>query len=218
MSNKQSDILYSDENFRELMVEMKTLSSYEGVASWDSRASSELELMIRVATDLENRISAERAALKQAEQEFLSRPYLSRLFGNRDAETQIQARINKYQGYIAVLRQRAPELQEAVDFTPNSPEEKKLLLQELRVRKKELQLQKRELAATMKSIRASARQKSSEAGLLFGVFYDPKAAAHQRRNIRYNKEAALRPHESEKDAVERQILQVDRDIVWAERF
>lgn len=119
---------------------------------------------------------------------------------------------------MLVLKKRAPELQELVDFTPNSPEEQKTLLAELRLQKKELQLKKRELAAAMKAIRVDARQKSSEAGVVFGVFYDRSTAAHQRRHIRYRKEAALKPHEGEKEAVERQLLQIDRDIMWVERF
>lgn len=211
-------IQYSDENYHKLMAQMKTLTSFEEVASWDDSANAELETMLKLAMDLGNQIASERAALEQAEMNHSHKPFLSRLFGSRDEENKIKASIKKYEGYLKVLQQRAPELQEAVDFTPNSPEEKKALLQELRLRKKELQLQKRELAATMKAIRTNARQKSSEAGLIFGVFYDRKSAAYQRRNIRYNKEAALRPHESEKDSIERQILQVDRDIVWVDQF
>jgi hypothetical protein len=112
----------------------------------------------------------------------------------------------------------ASQMQEAIDFTPNSVEEQKALLRELRQRKKELQLEKRQVAASMKAIREGARQRSAQAGRGFFGMYNPKQAASERRSIRYRKEAALRPHEDAKAAIERQIIQIDRDILWVGRY
>jgi len=70
----------------------------------------------------------------------------------------------------------------------------------------------------MKAVRTGARQQSAQAGRVFGVFYDSKVAASDRRSIRYAKEATLRPHEDAKAAIERQLVQTDRDILWAEKF
>ena len=36
--------------------------------------------------------------------------------------------------------------------------------------------------------------------------------------FRYHKEVALRPPEDAKTAIELQLIQVDRDILWAEKF
>jgi len=104
-----------------------------------------------------------------------------------------------------------------IDFTPNSLKEQKVLLKELRAQKKELQLQKREITATIKAIRREARTQSVHAGqILFS--YNSKSAAIQRRQIRYKKEAKLRPHEDAMTAIERQLLQIDKDIFWVESF
>ena len=70
----------------------------------------------------------------------------------------------------------------------------------------------------MKVVRTGARQQSAQAGRVFGVFYDSKLAASERRSIRYSKESILRPHEDAKTAIERQLVQIDRDILWAEKF
>jgi hypothetical protein len=120
--------------------------------------------------------------------------------------------------YRTVMESMAEKLQESIDFTPTSSTEQKLLLKELRQRKKELQLQKREVAASAKQIREEARLKSIRAGKFLGIVYDSKLAAIERREIRYRREAAVAPHEDVKASIERQILQIDKDILWVERF
>jgi hypothetical protein len=115
------------------------------------------------------------------------------------------------------MEDMAEKLQEAIDFTPNSPTEQKLLLKELRQRKKELQLQKREVAASAKQIREEARLKSVHAGRFLGI-YNSKLASIERRSIRYRREALVAPNEDVKVSIDRQILQIDKDILWVERF
>jgi hypothetical protein len=107
-------------------------------------------------------------------------------------------------------------LSDAIDFTPNSPEEKKALLAELRIHKKELEADKREVALNMSAIRADARQKNAD--IDGRASYDSKSAARDRRQIHYEKEAALQPHEDAKAAIERQIIQVEKDILRVEKF
>jgi hypothetical protein len=119
--------------------------------------------------------------------------------------------------YRTVMEDMAEKLQEAIDFTPNSPTEQKLLLKELRQRKKELQLQKREIAVSAKQIREEARLKSVHAGRFLGI-YNSKLASIERRSIRYRREALVAPSEDVKASIDRQILQIDKDILWAERF
>jgi len=108
------------------------------------------------------------------------------------------------------------QLQEKIDISPNNKEEQKALLKELRLQKKELQLEKKEINARMKDIRTTARQKYATAPYTVTGMLGQTAA--QRRALRYNKEAALSPHESARDGIERQISLVEREILWAERF
>jgi len=210
-------IQYDDKNYRALMDEYKTLSTYENVAGWDQRAQAEVDKLAGVLQELEAEIARQSETLEQTKREHAQKSFLKRTFSDRKPEKEIAQFIDQCRQNMTTLEGMASKLQEAIDFTPNSPEEQKTLLKELRLRKKELQAEKREVAANMKAIRNEARAQSVHAGRgFFG--YSSKSAAYDRRQIRYAKEAALGPHEDAKTAIERQLIQVEKDIVWAERF
>ena len=48
--------------------------------------------------------------------------------------------------------------------------------------------------------------------------YNSKIAARERRRIRYQRDAQLKPNEAKKAALERQILQIEKDILSIKRF
>jgi hypothetical protein len=211
--------LYDDNNFHKLMADLKTLSTFDGVTDWDKQAQAEIERAVQAIQYLDNEIAENKKAIDQAKQAKSDKSFLGKLFSDDKEEKESAQKIEKYLGYQKLLNNVAVQLQESIDFTPNSPDEQKNLLKELKQRKKELQLSKREIAAAMKEMRTDARQQSADAGRTFGgAFYSSKMAAVERRHIKYAKEAALQPHESAKASVDRQLLQVERDIIWAEKF
>ena len=208
---------YTDHNFRKLMAEFKILSSFTQIAAWDEQAQVEVENIIIVIHALNDEIIKLTVALGKARSDHKEKAFLKRMFNDRKEEKDLTQQLQRCQELIATMEAMASEMQEAIDFSPNSIEEQKTLLKELRQRKKELQIQKREVAANMKAIRDDAHQQSVHAGQ--GILgYNSKTAAYQRRQIRYSKQAALGPQENAKAAIERQLLQTDRDILWAERF
>jgi hypothetical protein len=211
-------VLYDDKNFQALMTEYQTLTTFEAAIAWDQRARDEVETIVNAVRKLEEEISERSTALELAKKEQAQKSFLKRTFGSRKDEEEAEKLIEKYSQFQTTLEALAARLQEAIDFTPNSPEEQKMLLQELRLRKKELQVQKRATMDSMKAIREEARVKSIHAGKGFLGLYDSKLATSQRRSIRYAREAALGPQENEKQAVERQLLRVEKDILWAQRF
>lgn len=121
------------------------------------------------------------------------------------------------QKYQAILEDIATKLQEAIDFTPKSPKEQKALIRELTLAKKDLQLQKKQITLTMRNVNEISRSKSVHAGSFLGM-YNSKIAAGERRKIRYQRDAQLRPNEAQKAALERQILQIEKDILSIKRF
>ena len=192
--------LIQDNDFQILMSELKKLSTFIEVDKWDKEAELELS---KIHSQVQ-RLCSEIDRCKQA---FSSSKLQQPLF------KQTLQQINH--NYKIPLENMINELQEAIDFTPNSLDEKKELLKELKNRKKELQLEKREVAANVKAIRRKARTESANAGRrIYG--YNSKIAARKRRSIRYQKEAQLQPHENLITAIERQLLQIDKDIFWAE--
>jgi hypothetical protein len=63
----------------------------------------------------------------------------------------------------------------------------------------------------MASVREEAKQQTANTN--YG-----KYGKGDRRRIRLNKDAALRPQGNQKTAIERQITELDQTIVWLERF
>ncbi|MBE9251069.1 stage II sporulation protein M [Dolichospermum sp. LEGE 00240] len=189
----QLEKLKIESNYMEMMYDFKNLSTFQQVEEWDRKAQAKIGELINITKYLETELTQNNKILD----------YL--IMGIKEQ-------------YIVFLASIVEKLQEFTDFTPNSPKEQKILLKELKQRKKELQLQKRELTANMKSIQADARLRSVYAGRDFLGIYNSKLAAHERRRIRYQKEEALRPSEDMKAAIDRQILQIDKDILWVERF
>ena len=219
MDEKQVRVFsYAEHDFKALLAEYKRLSTFSEVESWDRRASAEVDRIVAAIRKVDEDITRLSEQLHQVEKDHSEKSFINRLFSSRKLEKDLNQQLENWSKQKAVLDALASQLQEAIDFTPNSRDEQKSLLKELKQRKKELQVEKREVAATMKAIRTEARQQSSEAGRVLGIMYDSKVAAAQRRGIRYSKEAALSPHEDAKAALERQLTQVDRDILWAERF
>ena len=70
----------------------------------------------------------------------------------------------------------------------------------------------------MAAIRQQARRQSANAGESFLLGYDPEKAADQRRGIRCQKEAALAPLETTKAKLEHQLMNLEKHLLWIERF
>src|SRR5581483_8593120 len=148
--------------------------------------------------------------LAKAKWNFQQQSIFKRLFANHDSEDKISNRLSYFHQRKMRLLQMVSELQEAIDFTPNTPAEKEILVKELRYRKKELQAQKREESEAIASIRNEARVQSVNAGKSWLGFYDSSLASDQRRDIRYAKEAALKPYEDTKAAIARQLIKIEK--------
>jgi len=222
MEENSQEVSYDDKNFNRLISECKSLTTFSAIASWDKEAQLEIERILKVIPGLDTEISRQRQAIEKYKQSQSEKSFVARLFNSNKEEKESEQLIEKYNQYKIALDTMASQLQESIDFTPNTLEDQKALLKELRQRKKELQVEKRAAAAAMKAIRADARQEGVHAGIVDGFFggryYDSKTGAAERRQIRFAKEAKLGPHESIKASIDRQLIQIDRDIIWAEKF
>lgn len=189
----QGECLISEIPFDYLMNKFRNLSTFSEVVEWDKEA----EVVIGEIVD---KIQILDTVVLQ--------------YSNVNNSTQTKFK----QKYQEILENMALKLQESIDFTPNNLDEQKALIKELSFTKKDLQLQKKEVTATMKNVNERARSRSVRAGNNFLGIYNSKMAASERRNIRYQRDAQLRPNEAIKAAIERQILQIEKDILWVKRF
>ena len=209
---------YDDNRFDNLMVEYGELSNYEAVNDWDTRAQQEVRAIVETLKNLDKAIAVETANLQKAKFLFEEQSFFKRVLGKHQEEEAIANRLSVFRQRKVQVLQFVSKLQTSIDFTPNTTKEKEELVRELKLRKKELQAQKREEAVTMAEIRKEARVRSVDAGKNWIGLYDSSVAADERRGIRYAKEAALRPHEDAKAAIERQLIQIERDLLWVEKF
>jgi hypothetical protein len=189
----QGESLISEIPFDYLTNKFRNLSTFSEVVEWDKEA----EVVIAEIVD---------------KIKFLDTIVLQYSNVNNSTQTKFK------QKYQEILENMALKLQESIDFTPNNSGEQKSLIKELSFTKKELQLQKKEVTANMKNVNEKARSRSVRAGNNFLGIYNSKMAASERRNIRYQRDAQLRPNEAIKAAIERQILQIEKDILWVKRF
>jgi hypothetical protein len=209
-------ITYDDKDARALLAEFENLRTFAAATDWDSRAGSEVERIVSVIRQLDGERGRLQSEAQQAERDKADKSLVGRLFSGRGRAKEIEQELAKYQNYRVALQALAERLQEQVDTTPNDAAERATLLKEYKAAKKELQLTKRELGVHMRAISTEARQRSAAASD-FSIF-GTKVMASERRAIRRQKEAVLAPSEDAKAAIERQLIKLDRQIVWAERF
>lgn len=137
--------------------------------------------------------------------------FLRRFFSSQDEQKRLAAELGALRHELGTLEFLEKQFGLVIDFTPDSEADLTMLVKALRLRKKQVQADKRTVAAQMADIRTEARQRTgASAGVSWGKW--------ERREIRWEKEAALRPHESEKAALARQMLELDHLLGWLERF
>lgn len=214
----QKTIRYTDDKYRQLMGQFNQIASFAAIGQWDHEATAEVERIEQVINQLDGEITQSTQTVKREQDAHAALPFWRRWFHNQKELLDAQQHVNKCQSLRKQLDELAAKLQDTIDFTPNSADDKKQLLVELRQRKKALQLEKREVASEMKAIRVEARQKSANIGPSYGSRWVGAANASSRREIRLEKENALRPNETRKAAIERQLLAIDRRLAWLENI
>ena len=201
-----------------ILREHASLSTLEGVARWKGAAENCIVQLIAEAERCNSSIADSRTKAAQLRSETRQRSFWGRFFKSAE-EKQVASSIAAQTKSVQSLRAIVDELQEQIDGTPGSKDEKVQMLNELKAQKKELQLEKRELSAQMKNIRTEARQRSADAATSFtALVAGSKYTAAERRSIRASKERALAPREDAKAALERRLLALDREILRVESF
>lgn len=206
----------SKQQYKSHLALVDTLSTFEDVARWDSRATQLIDgagqYLARFDAYIESVRTKQREA--RANHSFLARFLL--WFVHELKIGGLRASLTRDRAALHVL---VDELQAAIDKTPDSRAEKKAMLEDLRLAKKELNLRKREVNAAMRDVRAQASAMNARVGTgFFGAVSNPKSRRFERMSIRLAKEATLTKGKDARDLVERQIAVIDRHILWLERI
>lgn len=202
-----------------LIGQFDKLQTFADATDWDNRVQTEIEHLSNTCRTIDAEISKRQLRLQEIEQEREQKPVIARMFGGKKEERQLQRDITELEGLKASCQNLIGNLQSRVDITPNNAEDQRRLLNELRLEKAELQIKKRALNARIREINVEARQKTADIpNTLTGVIGGSKYRAATRRSIRYNKEARLAPHEDEKSSIERELIHLEKDTVWEQKF
>jgi hypothetical protein len=202
---------YDTDTARTLANALAGLKSLADVADWDTHAQAEIG---RIREGIEHlRREAEKLGRQtkalQAQRE--SKGALSRMLSSTQQETQLKAQTSALYTEMGALTLLEGELTRAIEFTPDSPEDVGDLKKFVKLRRKEIKLEKRELATAMTGIRVQARQSTA-------FSFPGKYGKWSRRITRWSKEINLRPHETQKAAFDRQLLELDRFELWLDRL
>lgn len=216
--DEQLVTLYDDTNFRALMNEHKTLSNFEDVVKWEARAQEEIDRILEVIEALRTDILQQGKELENENNAHAQKPFLFRIFVKNKKGAAMDQFNHKLLNNREHLSEMVSQLEEAIAFTPNSLQEQMVLAEEFRQRRIALQLKKQTAPDKVDALHKSVHTVVNDGS--FGTFYDPKTknGIAQRRQIRYTKEALLGRNESVKESIDRQIEQIDHDILWAAKF
>jgi chromosome segregation ATPase len=202
---------YNTANASLLATAIKNLRNFDEIAEWDKKAMAEVEALHSILKAIEEKRHKAIQGISQEQQEHKAKSFLTKLFDRRKEQKRWIAEQSRLDREKVQIEKVIGQFESAIDFMPDSLAKLKELLEECKQQKEELLTEKKAVNAQMASIREDAKQQTANTN--YG-----KYGKGDRRRIRLNKDAALRPQDDQKTAIERQITELDQTIVWLERF
>ena len=129
----EREVIHSDETYRALMTELKSLSTFAAVTDWAVRARTELETVVSVIRQLEAELSARKQTLEDAQHARAEKSMIGQMLSSDRAGKGVRRGVAQYEQVIRSLRAIATELQDRIDMSADTPEEQKALLKELSI-------------------------------------------------------------------------------------
>jgi len=202
---------YNTANASLLATAIKNLRNFDEITEWDKKAMAEVEALHSILKAIEGKQQKAIQVISQEQQEHEAKSFLTRLFDRRKEQKRWLAEQSRLAREKVQIENVIGQFESAIDFMPDSLDKLKELLEECKQQKEELLTEKKAVNAQMTSIREDAKQQTANTN--YG-----KYGKGDRRRIRLNKDAALRPQDDQKTTIERQVTELDQIIVWLERF
>jgi|JI10StandDraft_1071094.scaffolds.fasta_scaffold280093_1 chromosome segregation ATPase len=196
---------------------VNNINSIEGVKAWDTKASEYANVIADAVNEIDRQINEIETKRKQKTDEVAKTPFFKKLFLSNKELINYDSDIKKNQSIKANLLELKETLESWIERTPDSLEEAKQMIKELSLIKKELTTKKKEMTSAIKEKNISVRQNNANLSNQV-LFVNSKLRQIQRIGIRMEKEAALKPLESQKALIEHQIIDIEKCINWIERI
>ena len=198
------------ERMGRLVSDHRGVSSLEEAREWRARADELLADWPQILSSLTADVDAASRAVDAQLADDAARPWWRRMRRSDRAmgaaQLLDQARDALRDG--DVVRR---DLAELLDVLPTTDEARRQLLAALSLRKKELNIEKRALAGEIRGVRGDARQRSIDADSgLVARLAGKELVAERRKIIAADRDKGLRPLEVAKQAIDSQLLDIER--------
>ena len=202
---------YDTAKASELATAIKNLRSFDEILEWDKKAMAEVEALHSILIVIEGKQQTAIQVISQEQQEHKAKSFPTRLFDRRKEQKRWLAEQSRLAREKIQIENLIGQFEFTINFMPDSLDRCKVLLEQCKQQKEELLTEKKAINAQMASIRMDAKQQTANTN--YG-----KYGKGDRRKIRLNKNAALKPQDNQKTAIESQIAELDQIIVWLEKF
>ncbi len=197
-----------------LLSTVGNLSSIDAVHRWDKEASDMITRLNEATQDLyDQSAEMERDAEKQ-DSAYRAQGFWFRFtHSNPAVKRRLEAKSRAHS--TAEIPPLIEKLEVWIERTPNSVEEAKLAISEFKLAKKELMIEKKEMVAAARNVREAAALKNAKIANSWG---SSKSKQFSRSMARMQKERALAGVQNQRNAIEAQITQIDKVVLWMERI
>jgi hypothetical protein len=188
------------------------LNSFESVRIWDEKSIEYTNILRNDIQKLESELSQLNKLYQLQSQEWNNLGFLKRI-GKKDESVETKNTIDTVTRNISKLKWFIDTIEEWVDLTPDDLEECKLMIKDYKVLRKELVLEKKSSTSSLRDVREQSMNRMSQVGFING-----STGRFIRDMERMKKQTQLNKHQSLRDEIEQQILQVDKKIIWLEKI
>lgn len=201
----------------QLLERVMFLNSFDGVSAWDAQAREQVTKINEVlGLEIPQKVEAVNANISIYEAEIKKSRFSKNASLAFKKKKEAYFDINLYEALSYRLVELRTELIHWIDTTPDSKEEAKQMIAELKLAQKELSAQKKELSISIRKQNQFARRKNV---IIAGEFFSsPKLRQWQRYQVRVDRYNAVASLEDEIAEIETQSLEMDRLIIWIERI
>jgi len=134
---------YDTANASRLATAIKNMRSFEEITEWNNKAKAEVKVMHTILSKIEEKQQKVTSILSEEQQEHEAKAFIPKLFGVRKEQKRWlveQSRLAREKAHIEGL---IDQFESVIDFTPDSPDELKGLIEECKKQKMELLTEKK---------------------------------------------------------------------------
>lgn len=198
---------------------LTALTTFEEAQAWDHSAKEMVRGAQKHLRTLQTADTHLAELYRTALAEHQNKSFLARLFTSPTEANRVRFARTSLNQHRSAIEAVIDELNGAIDKTPDSREEKKAMIADLRMLRKELVLRKREASTAMRDVREAATAANARVGTGWDALLStPSSRRFDRMGIRLRKEAALTPHRSARNQIEQELAVIDRHLLWLEKI